>query len=91
MCLHDARRDVTVARSLLTEVRSAGRRAWLEHTSQDSAYPTYVEALEAAEPAVEQAEERLAAKEGGWACDPPADPPAAARHGLGERAAAAED
>jgi hypothetical protein len=63
MCLHDAWRDVTVARRSLTEVRSAGRRAWLvEHTSRDSAYPTYVEALEAAELAVDQAEERLAAE-----------------------------
>jgi hypothetical protein len=62
MCLLDARRELAVARSWLSEVRLAGKNGWSEIAFWYSAYSTYGEAVEAAELAVEQAEERLAAE-----------------------------
>jgi hypothetical protein len=58
----DARREVAAARTWLTQLRFVGTRGWSEIASWYSVYPTYDEAVEAAELAVEQAEERLVAE-----------------------------
>ena len=62
MRLHDARQDVFRAQSWRDVVRSVGNRGWSGFAEWSSAYPTYDEAVEAAEVALEQAEERLAAE-----------------------------
>ncbi len=62
MRLHEARRDVFSARSWLDLVRFVGKTGWSELAYWYEAYPTYDEAKEVAEVAVEQAEERLAAE-----------------------------
>ena len=62
MRLHAARRDVHAAQGWLATIRSFGPKGWSRLADWSERYPTYEEALEAAELAFAQAEERLAAE-----------------------------
>ncbi len=62
MQLHEAQRAVHAAQSWRDLLRFVGRRGWSGLAYWHSVYPTFEEALEAADIALEQAEERLAAE-----------------------------